>query len=152
LPWSLPAVLAQRAVRQARNVDGRAAVIRLEVSDIEQIHSNLVAQYFFAPGRPGCCRCQTRRSLHAERDDEGTHPVCRFLGRRRWRSGLISFYVATLAPFWFSNMVVSLVVSWIATIFAMDGSLKNAAGAKEQVEAERSKAARSDRWHTGPCN
>jgi hypothetical protein len=58
-------------------------------------------------------------------------------GHRRWRSGLISFYVATLAPFWFSNMVVFLVVSWIATIFAMDGSLKNAAGAKEQAEAER---------------
>jgi len=31
----------------------------------------------------------------------------------------------------------SLVVSWIATILVMDGSLKNAFAEKEQLEAER---------------
>jgi hypothetical protein len=41
--------------------------------------------------------------------------------------------VVFLALF-FSNFVVS----WLAVILAMDGSLKNAQGAKEQLEIERS--------------
>jgi uncharacterized membrane protein YciS (DUF1049 family) len=32
---------------------------------------------------------------------------------------------------------VGLVVSWIATVFVMDGSLKNFQAEKEQVEAEK---------------
>ena len=31
----------------------------------------------------------------------------------------------------------NFIVSWIATIFVMDGSLKNARGQQEQIEAER---------------
>ena len=42
----LPPVLAERAVREARSAAGRAGAFRLEVSDIEQIYSDLRAQYF----------------------------------------------------------------------------------------------------------
>ena len=58
-------------------------------------------------------------------------------------AALISFWVqsqvssgASLIVFlslFFSNFAVS----WIATIFIMDGSLKNAWGEQEQLEAER---------------
>jgi hypothetical protein len=56
---------------------------------------------------------------------------------------LVSSYIETLSSSWFSNIVflflffANFVTSWIATIFAMEGSLNNMSGAKEQLEAER---------------
>ena len=56
---------------------------------------------------------------------------------------LISSYVDRMASSAIGSVVLlamffsGLVVSWIATVFVMDGSLKNFHGEKEQVEAER---------------
>jgi hypothetical protein len=56
---------------------------------------------------------------------------------------LISSYVDRLASPGIGSIVLlamffsGLVVSWVATVFVMDGSLKNFHGEKEQVEAER---------------
>ena len=56
---------------------------------------------------------------------------------------LISSYVDRMASPAIGSVVLlamffsGLVVSWIATVFVMDGSLKNFHGEKEQIEAER---------------
>ncbi|MFZ0837052.1 MAG: hypothetical protein WAM77_06340 [Xanthobacteraceae bacterium] len=56
---------------------------------------------------------------------------------------LISSYVDRLASPGIGSIVLlamffsGLVVSWVATVFVMDGSLNNFHGEREQVEAER---------------
>jgi hypothetical protein len=56
---------------------------------------------------------------------------------------LISSYVERITSPQISTIVLlamffsSLVVSWIATVFVMDGSLKNFTAEREQIEAER---------------
>jgi hypothetical protein len=56
---------------------------------------------------------------------------------------LISSYVERMTSPQIGNIVLlamffsGLVVSWIATVFVMDGSLKNFTAEREQLEAER---------------
>jgi hypothetical protein len=56
---------------------------------------------------------------------------------------LISSYIERVTSPEISTIVLlamffsGLVVSWIATVFVMDGSLKNFNGEREQLEAER---------------
>jgi hypothetical protein len=80
---------------------------------------------------------------HAERDMKGLMLYVVLLVAGAALAAAISFYIQSqtspgtslivfLALF-FSNFAVS----WIATIFIMDGSLNNAWGEQDQLEAER---------------
>jgi biotin transporter BioY len=56
---------------------------------------------------------------------------------------LISSYIERLTSSQIGSIVLlamffsGLVVSWVATVFVMDGSLKNFSAEREQLEAER---------------
>lgn len=80
---------------------------------------------------------------HAERNTKGLMLYVVFLVVGAALAALISFYVQSQTSAGTSLIVFltlfffNFAVSWIATIFIMDGSLNNAWGEQDQLEAER---------------
>jgi hypothetical protein len=80
---------------------------------------------------------------NSEKCHEGFDPVGRIRDRldRRWRPYLLVSRARNIPSNWqhlfASNVFSGLVISWIATVFVMDGSLKNFTAEREQLEAER---------------
>jgi hypothetical protein len=80
---------------------------------------------------------------HAERNMKGLMLYVVFLVAGAALAALISFYVQSQTSAGTSLIVFltlfffNFAVSWIATIFIMDGSLNNAWGEQDQLEAER---------------
>jgi hypothetical protein len=80
---------------------------------------------------------------HAERTVKGLMLYVVLLVAGAALAAAISFYVQSLTSAGASLIVFlslffsNFAVSWIATIFLIDGSLKNAWGEQEQLEAER---------------